>query len=492
MRIFSLSELYSKVVDDQYKGQIIPDDNSRELSKQGLIEASRDIDEYEKGFNYGEKVVLLVDNSIDSVSMILACWNAGLVVVPVKSDMAMDSVQVIADDSNAKAIWKEGNWISNGGFKPELSQFELRQPHRVTGSDLALIIYTSGSTGIPKGIMLTHNNVITSLNSISHYLRLDTEEVILGLSPLSFDYGLYQLLFALANDCSLVLYQGQFNPMKVIANIEKHSITLIPIVPAMATAVSKVARIAKGKLATLRKLTNTGGHLSESTIREWKKHCPELQIFSMYGLTECKRALYLEPELWNAKMGSVGKPIPGLDARVFIESGEGNYVEADPYQVGELFVRGSGVMQSYRKSHSGGGARIISGDYRDDNWLATGDLFCYDEDGFFYFKGRTKELIKQAGFCIYPVEVESAVEQHANVSLCAIIGSTDRYGDETALMFIQLCDNSEEAQTAIKHWLKETIDNDYLPREVRFVEEMALTVNSKIDKNQLKKLVMEE
>ena len=114
-----------------------------------------------------------------------------------------------------------------------------------------------------------------------------------------------------------------------------------------------------------------------------------------------------------------------------------------------------------------------------------GTYFAQDEDGYFFFKGRSKELIKQAGFCIYPTESEAMIEKHDLVHLAAIVPSTDKYGDEIACLCVQLDENNDENQKAFNAWLKTAIDGDYRPREVRFIDEMALTPNSKVDKKSL-------
>ncbi|MCW8999947.1 MAG: fatty acid--CoA ligase family protein, partial [Kangiellaceae bacterium] len=437
---------------------------------------------------HGERLVVKTDSPLLAVSTMLVAWFKGVVVVPVKGGMSDSDVSIIAKDCNAKAIFQDEKITLLESHIELTSKFKYKSDPRVSGSDLALIIYTSGSTGIPKGIMLTHSSVVSSLHSISQYLRIDSNEHILGLSPLSFDYGLYQVLFSLYRDCQVTIYEGQFNPLKVVKFICKNKITLLPIVPAMASSIIKVVKIARNDMNSLVKLTNTGGHLSEAVIRSWKESFPQLSIFPMYGLTECKRALYLEPELLEKKMGSVGLPIPGIEAKLFQENKIGAqiiYREVEFGEVGELYVRGSGLMQQYCNVEAKGGARLIPGKYRDDNWLATGDLFIQDEEGFFFFKGRSKELIKQSGFCLYPKDIEDEVEKNSNINLVAVISGADKNGDEIAVLAIQLHQDNPDVRDDVLSWIKHKIDRDYLPREVYFFEEFELTVNSKIDKKHL-------
>src|SRR5690606_5641819 len=188
--------------------------------------------------------------------------------------------------------------------------------------------------------------------------------------------------------------------------------------------------------------TNTGGHLDEHSIDALLAQMPQLQIYAMCGLTESKRALYLPPADIHRKRGSVGMPIPALEAKVFNEmlqeDGRRCYQEARPGEIGHLFVRGPSVMHGYTRCDTDAGARLIPGQSRDDNWLDTGDLFMRDEDGYFYFKGRAKELIKQGGYCLYAADIEKAVLAHAHIQFASVVGSKDRFGNEIACLFIKL------------------------------------------------------
>lgn len=486
--MFSLSEFYSQVVSNQWTGDIT--DTAGGILGSDLCQSYMDVlTNSETTVQHGDKVIIAADNSVNSVAWMLALWHLGAAVVPVKSGMARHSIESIAQDCNAKFLIENNQVAPLENWQSLPKTFAYRTEARVTGVDLALLIYTSGSTGTPKGIMLTHQNVLTSLQSISQYLRIEKDDRILCLSPLSFDYGLYQALFALYRPCRTLLYGSTFNPMAVIKLLAAERITLLPLVPAMASALARLLPVLKPDLSCLRAITNTGGHLPDSVIHSWKRFHSELNVFAMYGLTECKRALYLEPEFWQQKPGSVGKPIPGLDAKVFIETEQG-LIEANAGEVGELYVRGSAVMQAYCDPNAQGGARLIAGSYRADNWLATGDLFCVDEDGFFYFKGRSKDLIKQAGFCLYPKEIEAQVESCPFVDLAAVIASVDANGDEVAVAVIQLSQCDEETERYASDWIKDNLDKDYTPRNIRFIEKLALTDNSKIDKKQLEKDIL--
>lgn len=482
MMLFTLADLYQRVTQHRWLGHLHFYPEDQPFCADWLLQFSNELDSNTE-LSFGDRIIVTDEACSETVASLLWLWSKGAVIVPVRHNMPEQGLLDIAENCNARAIIRKGQVQPCQRYEKPTHTFECLSDRRVCGSDLALMIYTSGSTGKPKGIMLSHTNVLAAMYGIGEYLQLHEQEHILSISPLSFDYGLYQVLFSFAFDCQLTLFQENFHPLKVIQAIETHQITLLPVVPTMASSLSKIIKAFKKDLPSLVKLTNTGGHLGEQTIDNLQQSLPQLQVFAMYGLTECKRALYLPPAKSKTKLGSVGIPMPGLEAKIFNEF-DGKYKEVKQGDIGELFVRGASVMQGYY-GNTTAGANLVNNNYRDDNWLATGDLFCQDQDGYFYFKGRSKDLIKQAGFCLYPAELEAQIEKHPLVHLAAITPQKDNFGDEIACLHIQLTEPDSDHQTTVEQWLKENIDSNYRPRRTRFIEKMALTPNSKVDKKQL-------
>ncbi len=436
------------------------------------------------GVGYRDRVLVSGGAGVLSMAWYVAAWHLGATLVPVDPALCEESVQRIADDSQARARIDASADTLALLRAPRATRFALRRPARVTGVDLAIIIYTSGSTGHPKGIMLSHANVLSALRAISRYLALDSEDVILCVPPLHFDYGLYQALFAMHVGCATVLVCGAFNPASVSAAIERHRPTVLPVVPAIGHLVARTLLAFQRPAHSVRLLTNTGGHLPLGTIAELRRALPNAQVMPMYGLTESKRALYMLPAEVDARPGSVGRAMPGLDARVFVAvageaSAETTWREAAPCEIGMLFVRGASVMQGYVHDANGAGARLLHGDYRDDIWLATGDLFYADEDGYLYFHGRDKDLIKQAGHCLYPREIEQRVEEHDGVAVAVVIRGSDDNGDEIAELFVQLKPGASMQE--VQAWLDGHLERAYRPRRIHVVGQWPLTPNGKID-----------
>lgn len=489
----TLTDLFQRVVSLKWQGSIGLSSETGAIRAPeffGLLTAC--LNRLETHIKHNDVVLVRVDSNLESICLILTLWQLGAVVVPVKRNVDSSALALIAEDCNARyLIDPAGDDVQPlSSYQETTGHFVFHCSPKVSGTDRALIIYTSGSTGNPKGIILSHTNVITALRAISDYLKIDPQERILNISPLSFDYGLYQVLFAIYKDCSVILYDEAVNPITLVKAIERQQITLIPALPVIATLLAKGAQICKKSLPMLRKLTNTGGHLDEHTIDALLAQMPNLQIYAMYGLTESKRALYLPPADIHRKRGSVGIPMPGLEAKVFNEvaqeDGSFRYIEAAPGQIGHLYVRGPSVMQGYTRSDADAGARLIPGLYRDDNWLDTGDLFMRDEEGYFYFKGRAKELIKQGGYCLYAADIETAVLAHAQIQFASVVGTKDRFGNEIACLFIKLDDHAlQHPPQDILDWIELTLGADYCPRMIKVVEDIKLSVNGKIDKKQM-------
>lgn len=487
----TLSDVYQNCVAEFWSGTITISSSGSTLSAMTIVSKLNELRKLyeEQNICFGDRIVVKVDHSADTILTLISLWSLGVVIIPVKTNILENEIIAISQDCNARGIiTAQDALIQKLPCMEEKKKFKFLSCRQVTGSDLALIIYTSGSTGTPKGIMLSHNNVMVALNSIVDYIQIKNNDNILCISPLSFDYGLYQVLFSFKTNCSVVLYNEETQPLALLKAIAKYKISILPIVPVLGTSLERTLHLFQGDLSNLRKITNTGGHLPETTILGFRKKLPWVQIYAMYGLTESKRALYLPPHLIEKKLGSVGNPMPGLEAKIFkeiISDGEIVYQELPPNEVGMLYVRGASVMQGYTNPDATSGVRIIPGQYRDDNWLATGDLFMRDEEGYFYFKGREKELIKQGGYCLYPRDMEEHVIKHPDVQLGILVGQYDPQGNEIAHLYIWLVEDTSTKRENFKKWLSDTINSDYFPRQLSFISEPPLNHNGKIDKKRL-------
>jgi len=208
------------------------------------------------------------------------------------------------------------------GFDEALASAEPQPLSRgVIPIDLAALIYTSGSTGNPKGVMLTHQNMVFAAGSIAEYLRLDVSDRIANVLPLAFDYGLYQLLMSVLVGATLIVERSFVYPVPVLRRVIEQEITVFPIVPTIGATLLSLHRSGGWTFPSVRRVTNTAAALPPEFIQRLTTVFPNALIFAMYGLTECKRVSYLEPERVLEKPTSVGKAIPGTE--VFLLSPDG-------------------------------------------------------------------------------------------------------------------------------------------------------------------------
>ncbi|WP_321818282.1 MULTISPECIES: class I adenylate-forming enzyme family protein [unclassified Paraburkholderia] len=442
------------------------------------------------GVQPGDVVVVKADNDARGAAMMLATWLNGCALCPVDPSAPADVHALITEQSGARAVFEaHGACTRVEHAAPHDTRLPIR---RATGVDLALIIFTSGSSGRPKGVLLTHANVMSALRAIATYLGMHAQDRVLCVPPMFLDYGLYQVLFTLFVGNELVLATQRTNPLKVLGLIDTHRPTILPVVPALASGLSTVLNTFGQTLPSVRLVCNTGGHLAAATVDGIRRSFPNAEIYPMYGLTESKRALYLPPERVAIKPDSVGGPMPGLDARVVVLDEAGQRVEAQPGEVGELYLRGSSVMQGYHSGESTAGAKLVGGRYRDDVWLATGDLFMRDEDDCLFFVGRSKSLIKQRGYCIYPRDLEAAAESIADVGSAIAIGRREDDGDESAVLFVVLNRPGDtDAEERVRACLRSTLHRSLQARFVRFLPEWPALAVGKIDLGALARMAKE-
>lgn len=471
---------------------LVADAEGRPLSPETVLELVEKL--RGAGIGAGDVVMAKALNDLPGVAAILAIWAVGATLCPVDPSGAPEVHRTIARQSGARAMAEPDGSLTLLAPDPEANllfarPFASDRERRATGEDLAMVIFTSGSSGAPKGVLLTHSNVMAALRAITTYLEISREDRILCVPPMFLDYGVYQLLFTTFVRCRLFVGGGITNPLSILTMIRAHKPTMIPVVPALASAMARILTSFGKEIEGVRIVSNTGGHLAPATIAALRKAFPGVRVAPMYGLTESKRALHLPAEWVDDKPGSVGGPMPGLDARVVVAREDGSLEEAGDGEEGELYVRGSSVMQGYHSPAATGGARLVPGSWREDNWLATGDLFMRDADGCLWFRGRSKALVKQRGYCLYPRDIEAVAEALPEVSSSVMIGRDEPDGDEFACLFlVSPLAGDEEAEARVKAALLEKLHPTLQPRFVAFLQDWPPSPVGKVDLGALRRM----
>ncbi|NEO41268.1 MAG: acyl--CoA ligase [Moorea sp. SIOASIH] len=348
-------------------------------------------------------------------------------------------------------------------------------------TDPALIIYTSGSTGNPKGVVMTQDNVLFVVEKIQSRLSYSSEDTIGLFLPLSFDYGLYQGFIAAQVGARLVVSSSEFAGPLLLKNLRQKNINVLPGVPNLFESLLKILERRKEKLPEIRVATNTGAHLSEQNILRLQNALPNVLLYPMYGLTECKRISILTPEEIKKHPGSVGRALDNTDA--FVVDNSGNILP--PGKVGELVVCGRHVGLGYWKSPIETQTRYRTHPLEIGRVLYTGDDFKIDEEGYLYFVGRRDEQIKRNGFRIHPLEIETAAVELEEINNASVV----QVGDHLALFVVTNKPNLTENTILSK--LSDLLEPYKVPDSVKFLKEFPSTSNNKVDRRALAELLSE-
>jgi long-chain acyl-CoA synthetase len=353
---------------------------------------------------------------------------------------------------------------------------------RIIDIDLASLIYTSGSSGNPKGVMLTHLNMISAANSIIQYLGNTPDDIIIDTLPLAFDYGLYQVLMAFKFGGTVVLEKTFTFPEQVIDLVIKEKVTGWPMVPTIAALLCRLKNLGQRDFSNLRYITSTGQSLPEKHIARLQSIFPKVKIFSMYGLTECKRVSYLSPEELSRRPGSVGKAMPNTE--VFIVDELGKEIQ-EPGMPGELVVRGANVMQGYWNLPEATTQALRPGRYPLEKVLYTGDLFKKDTEGYLYFLGRKDDIVKTAGHMVSPREVENVLCEMRGVVEAAVIGVQDEILGQAIKAFVHVSDESPIGEKEVLGFCKQYLEDYALPKYITFCGALPKNDSGKVQKKDL-------
>lgn len=469
-----------------------------------------------------DRVVMHFDNSVETVQGIFATLKASGVFVVVNPQVKGGKLAFILKDCNARilltgtrglksmegelatcpelndviladwdgdAVLPEGTEELTAAGKGVHSLSRLLAAHsrclpdnRNIDLDLASLIYTSGSTGVPKGVMLTHINMVSAVTSLITYLRSEPDDIILSPLPLSFDYGLYQVLMAFRFGGTVVLQKQFLYPYEYIDLVAKERVTALPIVPTIAGILLNLKDLGDHDWSSVRYVTNTAQALPVHHIRRLRQVMSGARIYSMYGLTECKRVAYLPPELIDKKPTSVGIAIPNTE--VWIEDENGAVVTMAG-QPGELIVRGSHVMVGYWNRPEETAKCLRPGRYPYERELRTGDLFRQDEEGHLYFISRMDDLIKTAGERVGPREVENVLYEIEAVKEAAVIGVPDELLGNAIKAFVSLRDGMRLTELEVIRHCQQRLEKFMTPKSVVFLSELPKTTTGKISKQGL-------
>lgn len=471
------------------------------------------------GVEYGDRVAVLLDNSSETVVSIFGILKADAVFLVVNPTTKTDKIRYILNNCRATAlVTHAAKWRSveravsevpsleavmlvgkdlrgGGGDAPArfggavvawddalAAQSTDAPPRKAIDIDLAALIYTSGSTGNPKGVMMPHRNIVSASTSITAYLENRESDIVLDVLPLSFDYGLYQVIMAAQYGGTIILEKSFLYPYAVINLIKNERVTGFPIVPTISAILLQMEELANEKFEYLRYISNTAAALPVSHITGLQKVFPGVRIYSMYGLTECKRVTYLPPEELSRRPTSVGRGMP--NEQVYLVD-ENDRVITGPNVIGQLVVRGGNVMPGYWELPEETAKMLRPGRLPGEMVLYTGDLFKMDEEGFLYFVARGDDIIKSRGEKVSPKEVENALYSIEGVVEAVVAGVPDTVLGEAIKAYVVLKKGSTLTEKDILARCAASLEDFMVPKYVEFRDELPKTSTGKITRKGL-------
>ena len=453
----------------------------------------------------GDRVVIFMDNCWQAAVSVFAILKAGAVFTLVNPSTKADKLGYILNDCTPSALLtqakllpvvdeaeafaaipaliavkgpsrsKRPHLLFETAVEPQENQAEI-----ISGGidiDLAMLIYTSGSTGRPKGVMMTHRNIEAAATSLTGLLKNTADDIILSVLPLSFNYGLYQLLMTVKLGATLVLEKSFAFPQAVFDMMRAEKVTGFPIVPTMSAIMMQMRDLTSGFLPDLRYVTNTAAQLPVPHIEFLQRVVPDAEIYSMYGMTECKRCTWLPPHMISEKPESVGIALP--NSEVYLIDEQGGSVPVG--EAGEMVIRGPNVMQGYWNNPEASAAVLRSGHNPWEKVLHTGDLLRMDADGYYYFVGRKDDIIKSRGEKVPPKEVETVLYTHPAIREAVVAGVPDTMLGQAITAMVTTAD-AELTDKEIIRFCRQHLEDYMVPVFVLVTDELPRTDTGKVSR----------
>jgi len=464
-----------------------------------------------RGIVPGDRIVLMLENSLEYVVSYYAVLKMGAVVVPLNTELKPDGLLTILQELDAKCL------VSSRKFErlfravdfstTSISTVVLKQPKLglkqgevldwddvvttapgpnldldLAGDSLGSIIYTSGSTGRPKGVMLTHFNIVANVTSICEYLKLSDSDIQMVVLPFFYVMGKSLLNTHVAVGGRVVINNRFAYPATVINQMIEEQVTGFSGVPSTYAYLLHQSPLAaaREKLTSLRYCSQAGGHMASAIKRQLLEILPATaKLYIMYGATEAAaRLAYVEPEMLGRKIDSIGKAIPGVCLKVV--DNQGNNL---PFgEVGEIVASGANIMQGYWNDLDSTKAALSRCGYH------TGDLGYKDQDGYFFVVGRKDNQLKVSGHRVNVQEIEDVIMESGLVVEVAVLGLPDPM-KENRLVAVVVAGKQNSSAKEIASFCNSHLPAYKVPQEVVFVGRLPKNASGKVDRKRCEQTI---
>ena len=493
---------------------------SRHLDYAGLLAAVSAVSAelVELGLNKGDRVAVFSDKRPETVISMFGASLAGGVFVPVNSLLRPPQVSYILNNCNVKILASTAARLSQLAAAladcPDLNTILLlddapltediglptvrisdvierrgndpfQRGHRVIASDMAAIMYTSGSTGLPKGVVLSHANMLIGAEAVATYIENTPDDRILSALPLSFDAGLSQVTTGFFAGSTVVLHDYLL-AKDVVRVMAREQITGLTAVPPLWIQLTEQHWTPEAT-QSLRYFANTGGKMPGEILDKLRGIFPTAKPFLMYGLTEAFRSTYLPPDQVDARPDSIGIAIPSAEIMVVAEDGS----LCAPGEVGELVHRGPLVAQGYWNDPERTAVRFKPAPGRppelptEELAVYSGDWVKRDDEGYLYFVGRMDEMIKTSGYRVSPAEVEEIVFDTGMVAEVAALGIAHPQLGQAIVIVVRSPDGSDGDTDSLLEAIRPNVPNYMMPSTVIWQADMPKNANGKLDRKLL-------
>jgi long-chain acyl-CoA synthetase len=441
-----------------------------------LIEKASD-DMIRRGVVKGDRVMVAADQSIDYVSTYLSLHNIGAVAIPFNSNSTDYQLQQLTDYLCPKIVYIDSqNILSPQIPNPDESCAEID-----SDDTLADIVFTSGTTGIPKGVVLTHTNLVAACGNVINGGSITNEDIALLPAPLYHQYGLATLRSMLYSGATIILQPGISSLKMTYDNINTYKPTHVSITPTMLTILkAQCGGGISNLLQGIKKLEFGSSPLKENVRKELLNQLNNVTIINTYGATEASRSTYLTIDDSFAGLNSIGHA--SINAIIDIVDTETGNVITTPNTIGEIVIKGPMISPGYFRQSSD---RIINNEYH------THDLGYKDSLGYIYMSGRQDDLINKGGEKVYPEEIEKVALDSKLINECAVVGVKDATNPLSEIVALFLV-GDVSSKKDLECYLASHLDKYKIPDKIVYVDNIPKNELGKIDRSSMRKHIEEQ